>query len=283
MEINQVKIATPTYKTPIVQRLKACFLLSRYNKKYPELKSDVFQMSPETELRLKANAIYSRSQKFSIDDYNSLSKLEKAILREVYTANKQAALDSLRVGIKVKQKLDKYEGKDKYAFCCIGTSPSGIARVLEFMGVETKYLPISQLNWLDCVEDWKLHSHKFANYEKFMDEQGLSSEKVSKSDKKYLFYDFVQQGMSIIVFEKMMKEHFGLDLPNVEFNNVNYLCQSACAENIEPPQYAIDYIETYMNSNGICDFGGVPHLPIDQIDEIEKCKEYETLTAKTFN
>ena len=51
------------------------------------------------------------------------------------------------------------------------------------------------------------HTDKFSNYEEFLKEQGLSKEQVSASDKEYLFYDYVQQGMSLSVFEKMMKEY----------------------------------------------------------------------------
>lgn len=247
------------------------------------LENDSVELSPQARIKVHSNKIFSRSQKFTISDYNSLSKLEKAVLREACKPYKKAADDSLRVGLKVKDNLDKKYGENGYVFGCIGTSPAGIARVLEFSGVETKYLPISRLNWLESTESWKEHTDKFSNYENFLKEQGLSKEQVSKSNKEYLFYDYVQQGMSLIVFEKMMKEYFGLDLPNVGFHNLNYLCYSSCAKNVDPPRYAIDYVCEYMGNSVIDDFSGVPHLDIIDIDKIDECTHFESLKAKMFN
>lgn len=287
MKLNQIitkeQTLTSNVTNPLIDKLRQSILVRQCERKLPELPYDTCELSPTAKIQAQAKRIYSRSKKFTIDDYNSLSKLEKAILRDASSLSRKAADDSLRVGLKVKQKLDKYNGEDNYVFCSIGTSPSGVARVLEFSGVETKYLPISRLNWLHNVNDWQKHSDKFPKYQEFLNEQGLSKERVSQSNKKFLFYDFVQQGMSLIVFEKMMKEYFGLDLPNVSFNNFNYLCQSACAEKIDPPQYSIDYIENYMNVPNISKYGGVPHLSIEDIDRIQECKDYERLESKMFN
>ena len=270
-------------KTSFVDKLRKSVSTKQCERKLPPLSTDTVELSSDAKIGLQANRIFSRSQKFSIEDYKSLSKLEKTVLREASVNYKKHAEDSIKVGLKVKEKLDKYYGDEGYVFCSIGTSPAGIARVLEFAGAEVRYFPISRLNWLHSVDDWQKYSDKFPKYQDFLAEQGLSSEEVSKSDKKYLFYDFVQQGMSLIVFEKMMKEYFGLNLPNVTFNNVNYLCQSSCAEKIDPPQYSIDYIETYMNGSAIADVCGVPHLDIAEIDKIDECKQYENLQAKMFN
>lgn len=275
----------PIYqKSPsFIDRVRRGFIADRCDRKLKPLPFDSLYISDEVKLRHRSKSIFSRSQKFNIDDYKSLSRLEKSVLREVNPISKQVALDSIQVATKIKQKLDKDYGEGKYVFCCIGTSPSGIARVLEFMGVETKYLPISKLNWLPNVSAWREYSDKFSNYEKFLDEQGISPEKVVNSDKHFLFYDYWQQGMSLIVFEEMMKKHFGLDLPNVSFESVNDLCYRACLENLQEPEYSKRYIQKYMDDMEIEEFGGVPHLPIENIDKIDECKFHENLLAKSFN
>lgn len=286
MKTEKIPVAsfpTKPQQTSIIDKVRLLALSKGCDIRFPALNFDVVDLSPEAKVKLHSNRIFSRTKKFDIQDYDSLSALEKSVLREASTSCKTAAEDSIKVGLKVKEKLDKYYGEDNYVFCCIGTSPSGIARVLEFAGTEVKYLPISRLNWLDSVDDWVKYQEKFPKYTEFLKEQGLSRQEVSNSGKKYLFYDFVQQGMSLRVFEKMMKEYFGLDLPNVSFHNVNYLCQSACAKKIDPPQYSIDYIETYMNGCAIEKLGGVPHLDIAEIDKIDECKNYENLQAKMFN
>ncbi len=247
------------------------------------LENDCVELSPEARLKAHSNKIFSRMSKFTIQDYKNLSRLEKSVLRQVNSSVKEAVEDTLKVAVKVKEKLDKNYGENKYVFCCIGTSPSGIARALEFMGVETKYLPISQLKAYYEDDSYRKLEDKFGPYQKFLEEQGLGSETVSKSDKQYLFYDYIYSGQSLSVFKSMMKEYFGLDLPNVDFHSADFLCYSSCAKKIDPPQYAIDYVHKYMAMTEVADIGGVPHLPLSEIDKINECKFYENRSAKLFN
>ena len=193
MKLSETKIPLRLnclYKTSIVDKLRRSAISRQCDRKLLPLRTDSVDLSYDAKITLHAKRIFSRSQKFSIKDYNSLSKLEKTVLREASRVYKKSAEDSLKVGLKVKEKLDKYQGEGNYVFCSIGTSPAGIGRVLEFSGAEVRYLPISRLNWLYSVNDWPKFSHKFQKYKEFLAEQGLSSEEVSKSDKNYLFYDF---------------------------------------------------------------------------------------------
>ena len=254
--------------------------LSRH---FQPLENDSVELSPEARLRAHSNKIFSRMSKFKIQDYKSLSKLEKSVLRQVNSSVKEAVDDTLKVALKVKEKLDKNYGENNYVFCCIGTSPSGIARALEFMGVETKYLPISQLKAYYEDDSYRKLEDKFPPYQRFLEEQGLGSETVANSDKRYLFYDYIYSGQSLSVFKNMMKEYFGLNLPNVDFHSADYLCYSSCAKKIDPPQYAIDYVHKYMAMAEVEDIGGIPHLPLSEIDKIDECKFYENRTAKLFN
>ena len=168
-------------------------------------------------------------------------------------------------------------------FVCIGTSPAPLARVLEFSGVETKYLPITGLRPYYEDDAYKKFTDKFSNYQTFLNEQGLSKEEIENSDKKYLFYDYTFTGRSLHVFKQMMKENFGLDLPNVHYSSADYLCYSSCAKKIDPPEYAINYVKKYMLESFSETIGGVPHLAIERIDAIEECKNFEMKTAKEYN
>lgn len=270
-------------KPQIVDEVKKAVIVYQMGRKSSPLQSDTVQLSNDAKLQLQANRIFSRSQKFSISDYNSLSRLEKAVLRQVSKPYKQAADDSINVGVKVKEHLDKRYGNGGYVFCSIGTSPAGIARVLEFSGVETKYLPISRLAAYYEDDSYKKFEDKFGPYQKFLDEQGLDSETVSSSGKEYLFYDYISTGRSLDVFKKMMQEYFGLNLPNVNFHSADFLCYSSCAKNIDPPQYAIDYVRKYMRDSEMAEISGVPHLNIQEIDKIDECKKFESMQSKMFN
>ena len=108
----------------------------------PKLPNDTVSFSQNA----RAQSIFSKTKKFTINDYKRLSPFAISLLRSSCPEEiKKAAKDSVDTGLFLKQHLDKKYGEGKYVFCCIGTSPSGIARVFEFIGVETKYLPISSL------------------------------------------------------------------------------------------------------------------------------------------
>ena len=268
---------------PFVGEIKTNYLANRCKRLLTQPIVDTLEISPKLKLERQSKAIFSRSQKFTIDDYNSLSRLEKSILREASSTYFKDADENIQVGLKVKEKLDKYHGENGYVFVSIGTSPAPIARVLEFMGVETKYLPITGLRPYYEDDKYKQFIGKFENYQKFLNEQGLSADRVKKSDKEFLFYDYTYSGQSLHVFKQMMKEYFGLNLPNVHFSSADFLCYSSCAKKIDPPDYAVEYVKKYMlNSNGET-IGGIPHLPIERIDAIEECKAYESLSAKSYN
>lgn len=286
MKTQISKINLQNYKAkklPALEKLKTTVLARQCDVKLPPLYPDFLELSPSAKLQLQSKRIFANSQKFTIEDYKSLSKIEKRVLMSTSTDAQEAAEKSLQMGLKVKEHLDKSYGEGKYVFVCIGTSPSGIARVLEFMGVETKYLPISGLK--ACYENdlYKTFYEESGEYKKFLEEQGISQEQIDKSDKTYLFFDYTRSGCSLKVFKNMMKEFFGITSDKIHYNSFDFECYSASAKNIDPEQYAIDYIRKYVEYEEIAQFGGVPHLPLWEIADIDECKNYESIDAKKFN
>ncbi len=275
---------TPNQQKPsAIDRLKNAAILKQCDKSLPPLSADVVDLSQEAKLKLQSNRIFSRSKKFSIDDYKALTKLEKSILRRVSSSVEKDAKKSLEMGLKVKENLDKTYGKGKYVFVSLGTSPAGVGRVLEFMGVETKYLPISGLSAFYENEFYRHFYKDTDNYIKFIDEQGISQEKIDNDDKFYLFFDYTRTGRSLDVFKNMMQERFCINSEKIRYKSFDYECYSSSTKKIDPDKHAVDYIKEYVESEEIAYLAGVPHLPLWQIDEVEKCKNFESLTAKKFN
>lgn len=284
--MGMIKLITEpknNHKLSAIDRVKNAVILKKCDKTLPALNTDVVDLSPEAKLQLQSNRIFSRSKKFSIDDYKSLTKLEKSVLRSASSSVEKDAKKSLEMGLKVKRDLDKTYGEGRYVFVSLGTSPAGVGRVLEFMGVETKYLPISGLS--ACYDnDFYRHFYKdTGNYIKFLDEQGISQEKIDNDDRYYLFFDYTRTGCSLDVFKTMMQENFGITSENIRYKSFDYECYSSSAKKIDPEKYALDYIKDYVESEKIANFAGIPHLALWQIDEVEKCKNFESRTAKKFN
>ena len=272
------------YSITSLQELRQKVLSQKNPNVYIQNSSDdTFEMSISSKLNLQAKKILSRTRKFDIDSYNSLSKTERSVLMATSKEAENAANASLKIGIDVKKDLDRKYGEGNYVFVSIGTSPSGVARVLEFMGVETKYLPISGLSNFWENDSYKDFSTSFPKYKDFLTEQGLSKEKIESSGKKYLFFDYTRTGRSLSVFENIMKEYFGIDSKNVSYRSFDYECYSSSAKHIDPEKYAIDYISFYVSQEHIAEFGGVAHLPLWELDNIDQCKKFESENSKKFN
>ena len=85
------------------------------------------------------------------------------------------------------------------------------------------------------------------------------------------------------VFENIMKEYFGIDSKNVSYRSFDYECYSSSAKHIDPEKYAIDYISFYVSQEHIAEFGGVAHLTLWELDNIDQCKNFESENSKKFN
>ena len=245
--------------------------------------NDSFEMSLSAKRNLQAKKILSRTKKFDIDSYNFLSKAERTVLMATSLHVQDAAKQSVKMGLAVKKHLDERFGDGNYVFVSIGTSPAGIGRVLEFMGVETKYIPISGLSFCSQNDYYKKFVPLFPKYIDFLDNQGISKEKIEASGKTYLFFDYTRSGRSLKLFQKIMREYFGIDCKNIKYKSFDYECYSASAKKIDPEKYAVDYIDFYVNKEHIAEFAGVDHLPLWELDKIERCKTFESENSKRFN
>ena len=79
---NLMTILFPLFQNPLVKNLRTNILVRYSDKKLEPLPYDTVELSPLSKLQGQAKSIFSKTRKFSIDDYNSLSRLEKAIVRE---------------------------------------------------------------------------------------------------------------------------------------------------------------------------------------------------------
>lgn len=264
--------------------IKFTGVTSRLNRdfpaKLPSLIYDSFTLSKEA----KAKKALFQERKFGVDDYRSMNSVEKSFFGfKIPQDIKQAAAASVDTALFLKEHLDQKYGKGKYVFCCIGTSPSTLARVFEFSGVETKYLPISDMSVCRNESLMKFYSTKVPNYSKFLEEQGISQENVSKSSKTYLFYDYTCSGNSLDNFQVMMNELVGIDADNVLFKSINGELDSCCETDEEYDKHAFRYVQDFMFYNKAEKLGGVPHLMLRHLDEISSCVPSDSIESRQFN
>ena len=143
--------------------------------------------------------------------FSRLSEAEKETLEFLSPQEATtAAKDTLPIAQKIKDFLDKKFGKGKYTFVSIGRSPVMVGRTLECMGVETKYVPISGLHPRYNVDgemvDNTLSYMILNKYIEYLKSIGLSRQKIKKSDKKFIFYDYTSSGDTLREMKKFFKK-----------------------------------------------------------------------------
>jgi len=226
-----------------------------------------------------------RKEKLQIADYLALSNEDRlAIRQKAKKRHIKAANININLGLNLKDNLDKMYGKDGYVFVSIGTSPSLIAKVMEYSGVEVKYLPISDFGGRNSYSlDEICKRCDMGQYLDFVSSQGINPDSVLKSNKKFIFYDYTDTGATLRKFRELMVDKMGLDETKIEFRSINQdLEQTAADKNAVK-----DYISDYLYNAYAADHSSVSHLPYSWIGRVEITPQnfsaHSKKDAKFFN
>ena len=255
---------------------------------------DIFLPSKRFENSRRVEKLLNSVKKVTPNEYKKLSDEQlKDFFYYNLDDNLQIAVeDNLAVALPLKDFLDRKYGKDKYIFVSIGSSPSPIGRIFEFSGVETKYLPISDLMYADKYHDI-VKSAGFEDYEKFLKEQGISKKNLERHKKTFVFYDYTSSGHSLSLFKDLMMYHLNLPEDKVDFRSLNEDLYYCCAKKEKPlnrfdeessnKDFADDYIMQYLADSHAEYFGGIRHLSCRMLSNIAECKIYSNDTSKIYN
>lgn len=251
---------------------------------------DIF-VHKNKEAKIELPQEIKNKRKFEIPDYKSLSTEQiEHIKTQIPAKTKKAAKESIFTGEILKNYLDEIYGKDKYIFACIGTSPSGIGRFMEFSGIETKYFPIS--GFKGDVDYARNRLNRFPKetekYLSFLKKQGITSDEIENSDKTILFVDYTSTGETLKNFEMLVREKANIgNSSKIKFLDIKEeIAKADSLFNLNPKNNLRinDYITKYMCSAEICDYTGIPHLQIFDFKQINKIiKNHKSEDAKLFN
>ena len=243
--------------------------------------------SPEIDLPYRV----LRKRKFEISDYKSLKpqQIDKT-KANLPTKIKKAVNENMFTGELLKNYFDEIYGEDKYIFACIGTSPAGIGRFMEFSGVETKYFPISSFRGSSDYNRERLERFpkETEKYISFLKNNGITPEEIEKSDKTILFTDYTSTGDTLKSFEVIVREKTGIgDTNKIKFVSLNDELAKADSHFNLPPKKSLrinDYINQYLTCGDIFLYGGIPHLQIFDFKDVNKIiKKRTSEAAKLFN
>lgn len=237
--------------------------------------------------------ILQDKMKFGISDYMKLSAKEIENIRK----NKCADLDreradiNIELAIELKENLDKEYGEGNYVFEAIGTSPAPIARVMEFMGVETHYLPISNLRTKDeyMIFDILDGQPSWAKkpYEEYLHKQGVSPDMLERNNKHYLFFDYTCSGHTLAMYKKILQQEFNIPVSDrIKFLSLNQKMYEFLGDELidwerehnallnyenksEKSKKIMKYVEHNFRESVAALYAGIPTISISMLRDIK--------------
>lgn len=219
-------------------------------KGYPNIKTTHFYRTPKIKRTPKP-------AKFTIQDYKNLSKTEKEFISEnIPNEIKELAMVNVGVGIALKQAFDDKYGEGNYKFISLGTSPALTAKVMELMGADVVYLPMSYAH-TTCTKHWLQESPYIDFYKGYMENIGLTNENLRKENKRGIICDYTVSGRSLELSEFMLNGPLGLDESLLDTYTMNNLIQNS-------PYIQEDVKDRYLNEllkkEKAADYCDVPHF-----------------------
>ena len=163
--------------------------------------------------------------KFSVSEYNTLTKGELINLRKqyfkMYSKNpiKYERIEKLHEGVSeyMRQTMDNLYGEGNYVVITIGRSMSSIGKVLGYKIGEQNVINIPMTNaarYLDMKKVDALNNKKeLREFLKYLDSLGLGKGKIKNSDKQYIITDFCCTGCSLMGAENLFKSKYVWDGP----------------------------------------------------------------------
>ena len=242
-------------------------------------------------------------RKFNISDYNSLSPLEKRMFENSCSdIDKERADINIELALDIKEQLDGMYGEGQYVFECIGTSPAPIGRVMEFMGVETHYFPISNLityTFDKAKEEIEKDPVGQKKYSEFLASQGVKPDMLDDDDRTFIFYDFTSTGRSLGLVRDLLEDCYDVPISyKIRYRSLNedlhmlyddILLDSerrnCCILEDFPRQDGVSdkckkvlsYIRKNLFQGEAANYGGVPHLSLHKLKDIDKVETNQNL------
>ncbi len=247
------------------------------------LSCDTFEVSFGREI---STNIFNGKGKFGIKQYKKLLPIEIETLEILCNSDKaikEAVKENLDMALILKDSLDEQYGKNNYVFVSIGRSPTGIARAFEFMGTETKYLPISGLRNYPYYGMLVAGAKGLNEYGKFLNSQGISNKDIGNSEKQYLFFDYTYKGTTLKLYEELIRKYYDINQPNMRFISLNKRLDPITYEDVKTHREFNYYLSKYLIHSGIEKFGGISELNIENLRDIKKCKKFSTTTSQMYN
>jgi len=216
---------------------------------------------------------FLKSPDCSLQAYKALRSEEKALIKSHIPLDSFiAASKAIPVTQQIKQIFDKRFGENKYIFVSIGRSPAMIGKVLEHLGVEVKYIPLSGR---PNISELTYNGFHTSRYIKYLKNQGLTAQNLKNSGKTAVFCDYTAFGETLKTVIKFTKDYLHIPRNLTAFKSLNRILlakNSKYASTLDKAN--INKIEEFCNYYWNCsnaeNFSHIPKLSFEDIDHAQR-------------
>lgn len=273
MRINKINIYSP---------IKFCGLGEKLPKiiDFYAASQDTFEKktedTPIVNSRIKENS--NQRVPFGVD--RNIDKLgDDYIFDRIQKIPKHYKLAASRTALMTnitKEIFDKKYGENNYVVVSIGTSPAGIAKGLELMGQDVRYVPISNLEHMHdyCFDLFDEIPNVFdpdKKYKNFLDSIGLNKEEIEKDKRHYVVIDYTNQGICLGAVSSVASGVLDITSDRVDYlsinNTLNEYTRANCSESVQSEYKKYD--ELYFQRSFMETFAGIPHLNCKKLEDID--------------
>ena len=201
---------------------KSCQQLCSFAKKYiPDSFTPSLSLAEKPTNRFihKFYSILKPIENITAESYANLSKWKINKLRKATPKRLlELAQTNCNLAKKIKSNLDKEYGKNNYTVISVGRSVSSVTETLKDLGVNVKFLPLSNMKI-----NFQATSKGIDEYKKYLETIGFTPEKLSKNPShKYILFDFAVSGNTLRYLKHTLNDVFGFwQNPNLITKEIN--------------------------------------------------------------
>lgn len=222
----------------------------------------------------------NKKGKVSLEEYKKIAKYQPSIISKCYSLcseNKTLGISPKTCAIMAISLKDYYDKKyGNYKIVSIGTSPAVITEVMQNLGADVLFLPISHLHQLG---DTKLHpmrakyptiASRYRNIQIIMDyctKKGISKD----NSKKIILLDFASQGKTLNKMREILNERG--DIPQEKIcthSIIEDLKEIIASEDTMTKWEMVRHLQNDMARSCVSDVCNVAHFPCNDDDEMYK-------------
>lgn len=169
---------------------------------------------------------------------------------------------------KIKAYFDLKYGDKNYTIISIGRSMSAISEIIQDLGGNVKFIPLSEMKKNSKIPDNSIHIFK-----KYLESIGLNKEQIEKNlQHKYILFDYAYSGKSLENATELLTNNNLLgNLPNIE--------------SVESNKFIGDWYKLFSYSR-FKEFSPVGKLPLGNLEDVfiqsssDTAKEYTSEMSK---